>query len=488
MIADPPPKKSGFAGDVMKLASGTVFAQMISLLTAPVIARLYAPEAFGILALLTSITGIIGVIACMRYELAIMLPKNDEEAANLLGLSLSAVFIVTLVSALLLWLGQRPLLNWLNAPYMAHYLWIIPLSIFIGGIFAALNYWNSRTRHFGRLSIARIISSLTTAPLTIAFGLAGFATPGVMIGTGIAGQCLATAVLGGQIWKDDRKMLLKVVRWYRMKEGLFRYKKFPLMTTWSAFMNNLSSNLPALMLTAFFTSSVVGYFSLGQRLLTIPMSLIGGAVAQVFFQRTATARYDGTLPIVVGKTFMRLVAIGFFPLIIVMISGQDLFIVIFGNQWSNAGIYAQILAPWIMFQFISSPLSTLFSVLEIQEIGLVFNVILLITRIAALTIGGLMGSVLTALILFSASGTLLYLCLCLIILKKSGVIMSMIAKDTLKISLIIIIALLPVSIFKTIGSQPMIILVTGCLCLPLYYSALCCFDEELQRLLAGLMG
>ncbi|MDI6867844.1 hypothetical protein [Methanoculleus sp.] len=68
--------------------------RLITILAAPVIARLYGPEAFGFLAIFTSITSIIGVVACMRYELAIMLPKTDEEAANLLGLCLLCVAVV----------------------------------------------------------------------------------------------------------------------------------------------------------------------------------------------------------------------------------------------------------------------------------------------------------------------------------------------------------------------------------------------------------
>ena len=88
-IPEIPPRiarhKTSFAGDVLKLVSGTTLAQAIGILITPILTRLYAPEAFGTLALFTSITSILSVIACMRYELAIMLPESDEEAANLLG-------------------------------------------------------------------------------------------------------------------------------------------------------------------------------------------------------------------------------------------------------------------------------------------------------------------------------------------------------------------------------------------------------------------
>jgi lipopolysaccharide exporter len=61
----PPPKPSAFTTDVLKLVTGTTFAQIIAVLASPLLTRLYGPEAFGFLVLFTSIASIIGVIACM---------------------------------------------------------------------------------------------------------------------------------------------------------------------------------------------------------------------------------------------------------------------------------------------------------------------------------------------------------------------------------------------------------------------------------------
>lgn len=89
---------SSFASNVLKLVTGSVFAQGLGILVIPIVARLFAPEAFGVAALFASITGIIGVLVCLRYEVSIMLPKTDEEAANLLGVSLCSVLIITAIS------------------------------------------------------------------------------------------------------------------------------------------------------------------------------------------------------------------------------------------------------------------------------------------------------------------------------------------------------------------------------------------------------
>jgi O-antigen/teichoic acid export membrane protein len=65
-----PAQSSSFTTDVLKLVTGTTFAQAVTILASPLLTRLYGPEAFGFLALFTSITSIIGVIACMPLAIS----------------------------------------------------------------------------------------------------------------------------------------------------------------------------------------------------------------------------------------------------------------------------------------------------------------------------------------------------------------------------------------------------------------------------------
>ena len=130
-----PPRSSSFATDVLKLVTGTTFAQIIAVLASPLLTRLYGPEAFGFFALFTSITSIIGVVACMRYEMAIMLPKTDEEAANLLGLCLLCVAVVSALTVPALYFGGDVLLPLLRAPGPGSYPVLVSPFVFAGGCF-----------------------------------------------------------------------------------------------------------------------------------------------------------------------------------------------------------------------------------------------------------------------------------------------------------------------------------------------------------------
>ena len=135
MPSPAPARSSSFAADVLKLVTGTTIAQVITILAAPAITRLYSPEAFEILAIFTSITSILGVIACLRYEMAIMLPKTNEEAANLLGLCLLCVAVVSGLTVPALYFGGDALLSLLKAPEPGSYLILVSPFVFAGGRF-----------------------------------------------------------------------------------------------------------------------------------------------------------------------------------------------------------------------------------------------------------------------------------------------------------------------------------------------------------------
>ena len=397
-----------FLGNVLKLVSGSTFAQGLGILVAPIVTRLFAPEEFGIAAIFTSITGVISVIACFRYQLSIMLPKTDEEATNLLGVSLCSVPVVTTIISLIIFFFYDIIIQLLNSPDLKKYLWLIPISVFFSGIYLALNYWNSRTKHFGRLSVARIICSTTTQTTKLAAGFAGHVTSGVLIGTSILGNIVSTSILGGQIWRNDRQLLKQNVRWKSMFTGLKRYRRFPIIDIWGGLLNAISWQLPALVLAVYFSPIVVGYYALSRAVIGVPMNIIGGAIAQVFYQKACDAKNIGESAEIVETVYRGLVAVGLFPMLLICLIGQDLFSVVFGHNWSEAGLYTQILAPWMFFAFVSSPLSTLFAVFERQGSALFVHAAIFLTRLISLYIGGVLGNVYIAIGLFSMTGVFVY--------------------------------------------------------------------------------
>jgi len=424
LVNQSPPARTSFPGDVLKLVSGTTLAQALNLLAAPFLTRLFEPEAFGVFALFSAITGIIASVFTLKYELAIMLPERDSDAVNLLAGSLGIATLVSLLMAPIIWLGGPMIARWLNAPSLAAYLWLVPLALFFGGVGAghpALNAWASRTRHFAQVSTTRVAGTLTAIVGKLAAGFAGFKSEGGLIAGTLVGSIVSPLLLGWQILRQYPPLSLESIHWVDIWKNLKRYRKFAIYNTPSALLNAVSWQVPSFLLSVFFSPTVVGYYAFGNQLLRVPMDLIGASIAQAFFSHATTAYRDGKLAEIVEATFRRLVEYSFFPIFMLAVIGKQLVVVVFGFNWAEDGVYIQILSLWMIFWFISSPLSHLYSVLEKNELSFRLNIIILVTRVVSVWIGGLLGSPRLALIFFSVSGVLIYGYLNITIVFLSGV-------------------------------------------------------------------
>jgi O-antigen/teichoic acid export membrane protein len=430
-----PAPKGRFATDVLTLASGTMSAQVISILAAPLIARLFSPGAFGIYALFVSVTGLISTIVCFRYESAIVLPDSDEDAANAVGVSVLCAVLTFGLTLILTVIGHKAVVRWLHGPELEPFLWTVPPFVLFWGVLASLKMWNTRKRRFLRLTSVELISTFCSVAIQITAGFLGRVGGGTMILAVVLGLLISTTFLFVQTWRECAQFFRHSLTISRMKQLAQRYHRFPKFSTAGTLLNQLSWQLPTFLLSAFFNPAVVGQYALGNRLMRLPMSLIGSNVGNVFFQRAAEGKHNGALASYVEQTFRYLVRLSLFPCLVLSLVGRDLFVVVFGARWAEAGVFTQILSVWTCFWFISSPLNGIFDVLDQQAFALRFNLINLSTRFLALLIGGLWGGPRLALILFAASGVLMYGYMALTILHRCSVSTAQMLKITARTAL-----------------------------------------------------
>jgi O-antigen/teichoic acid export membrane protein len=477
--------QSRFATNVITLVKGTTASLLISILASPVITRLYGPEAFGLAALFMSMTSIISVVACLSYEPAIVLPKKDDEAANVFGLCMFIGVCVALAAIPVLLIFQQPLLQFLNAPELGPFILLIPLTVLINGTFLALNFWNTRTQRYHRLSVARVTSSLSTTGTQLGFGFFGYATGGVLIGATIFGQIASTLILGLQIMREYLSFFKQNISWKGMVNAFKEYSNFPKYQVMGSFINTLSWQIPVFLLSFFFSKTIVGYYSLGMMVIQTPITVIGAAIAQVFFQRAAMAKHEGTLSVIFTDTYTFLVKISLFPLLLLTFIGKDLFIFLFGPLWGEAGFFIQILSVFAVSLFITSPLSSILNILGKQKIGFMLSSISLILRLGSIYLGGILGSAALAILLFSISGMIGYGCSGIFFMHLAGVKI----QNTLKILIRNILVFLPAGIImvlaKILNLDSVIEIILAAFLLTLYFVYLLKTDQAVRDILGN---
>ncbi|AKH20848.1 oligosaccharide flippase family protein [Sedimenticola thiotaurini] len=406
--ASPEVRDTSFRGDVIRLVLGSGFTQIFTLVSIPVLTRLYSPDAFGVAAVFTSIVTIFGVLACMRYEQSIVIPENDSEAANMLVASISIACVMAIMTAVAVWIGADYLTYWLDVPQLTNYIWLVPVAVFLQGVFNALGYWNIRIKDFGRLSAARAAVGVTSTSSQLALGAAGYTTSGAMIHSQVFGQFAATCLICYQVLKKNGAYIIHCLSFKEICEGLRRYHKFPLYGSFSIFLGVAAWQLPVLMMGYYFSTAVVGFYALGFRVLQSPVNLIGSAIGQVFFKSAAEAKIQGRLDAMVVTIFGNLVRISLFPMLMLAIVSVDLYRVVFGDRWMEAGMYTQILTGWAWLWFLTTPFTPIFSIYEKQELQLKWNVLNFCSRLLVIVIAGILQSPLVMVILLSLAGVLVY--------------------------------------------------------------------------------
>ena len=358
--------KSAFSKNVALLMSGTAISQIISIILYPVITRFFSPEDFGLYVLFNSILGILTVVGALRYEFSIPIAVNKFKALNALFMSLIILLVFCLALLISAYFFGDKLLSTLDADKLAPFKYFLILGVLFAGLYTVLNQWAFRIKAFKKLSITRVSRSLSLNISQITFGILKLGGVGLIIGK-IIGEFSGNLVLLRQVFKAEKNVLSKF-SFKEIKYLLIRYKKFPLFTAPTQLFNKAGVELPVFFITSIFGSSVVGLYGLAHLIVSLPMTLIGGAVGDVFYAEAATSGRKNPQDLLIrsNNLLKKLILMGIIPLIVLVFFGPLLFGFVFGEEWTESGKYAQIIAFLVFFRFIFTPISRVFQVFEKQ--------------------------------------------------------------------------------------------------------------------------
>jgi len=363
---------------VLLLVSGTAGAQAILVLALPILTRIYSPEDFSTLSVYVAILGIISTAACLRLDLAIPLPENDSEAINLLALALFFSLTTSVITSLLLLLLPNNSIRNLLTPALFDYVWLLPLGVFLSSTYNALQYWATRKKLFPTITRTRLEQSIAAVSTQIGLGYIT-QTPLILILGQILNSSAGIFRLASNVIKLE-KNILRSISPHSMYRALGNYKDFPKYSTFESLANTAGIQLPFIIIASTVVGPEAGCLMLASRILQAPLSLLGSAVAQVYLTHAPQACRDGTLSTLTYKTLVNLMKAGVGPLIFLGSLSPMIFPYIFGEEWSRAGKLAAWITPWVVLQFISSPISMVGHILGRQKLMLYLTLLGFILR------------------------------------------------------------------------------------------------------------
>ena len=405
--------EGSFRADVATLMTGTALGQLLVLAVSPLLTRLFTPAAFGAFGVYLSLAAILCALSTLRFDQAIMLPKEADEAAPLFWaalLSAGGISMATLAAGLLFFRG---ILSLLKIEALSGWILALPFSIFFYGAFQALVSWSTRRKQFVRQSVSQVARSLAIITVQVVAG-ALRSGPGGLVGGAVAGDAAAASLLAWQVQREDGAILRRALDWRKIKAAAREYRDFPLFSSPQNFLNAISQNIPLLLLANYFGPAVAGFYVLAVRGIQVPMNFFLTSLRQVFFQKASELYNQGgdawglfrSMTLRLGK----LVAL---PSLAVFLFGPRLFAFALGGRWLTAGVYARWLVPWLALMFANVPAVLFAQILRRQKAVLLIDVVLLTSRVLAIVAGGLRHDPLLAVVLYSLVGVAVNLVLIL---------------------------------------------------------------------------
>lgn len=400
--------KSEFGRNVLKLMTGTAFAQALPIAIAPVLTRLYTPEEFGVYYVFAALVALLSVVGTGRYEWAILIPGEAREAMHVALAGGLACTGFSLVLAVPILLAGASIALWLGEPAIGPWLWTIPVSVFLQGWYNVLHLWHNRNKRFGVLTANQFLVGGGNAVARTGFGFGFAGVAGLVWGT-----LLAWAVgLGAYIWQ--------VVRWEgrvwqgfsraELRRQAYRFRHFPGRLLFGTLFNKATFEIPPILINLFYQAAAAGNFGQMQAVIRRPLQMIGRAFEEVFKQRASEEiREFGHCKYIFFKTLKKLSLVGAFPFILFFFAAPWLFAWVFGEPWRTAGEYARLFTLPFYLQFVVSPLSVIIYLQEHTTLYSVVEGVQLLLILAAMGLGQLLfEDAYPTLILLAATYTLGY--------------------------------------------------------------------------------
>lgn len=354
----------------LTLATGKGAAQLIIVLATPVIARLFEPSDFGQMALFLSLVMVLANFGSLGYERAMVLPKSDSTAISIAKL----ILIIMLGSGIIFGITTVLLLVYDVVPGifvpLNNWLLLLPFGVVLMSSMRVLEAWAIRRKNYRSMAYSDVGQATATVGSRIILGsFTGSSLWVLMFGylAGMVTKLVMQYRLGGR--PANATVCPKAgSHEYTIRKAAEDYKDFPLHYTPTAFIRSLSKNLPVLLFGYLFSPAVVGLYSMANRLFRIPIDVLTKAVGNVYLQRASELNNQGkSLLQSFTKSTLALAGVAVLPTAVLMLFGEILCVIVLGDAWKQAGVFVEVLSPWLFTMLIAIPANSIIVVKRRQK-------------------------------------------------------------------------------------------------------------------------
>jgi O-antigen/teichoic acid export membrane protein len=361
-----------FLGEASVLTVGTVIGAIGPLAGAPLLTRVYGPDAIGAWALFSTFALVSGAVLTWKYELAIVLPSRDTVAINVIAISLLSQLVMTIVLVTIFYHAASFFIASVDPDLVLFWL---PFMLLAVGFQSVCHYWALRKQAFWAMSTFLVIQPWLVIILQILLGIYSGGKTDQLIAGSVLAYLVASALFAASIYATTPRLLWHYVKPADMYDVARQYHRFAFYSVPYALLA-MAANRALILLFAVFTSPAsVGFLAIAMRVTSLPKDLISPGFHNAFFRWAAIHIHEPGALEHLTRDILRLKIITGVPAVVLFaMNAPALFGMIFGSQWQQAGVYAALLAAPRFCGVLTNWLDPVYSVLQKQRTSFLLEV------------------------------------------------------------------------------------------------------------------
>lgn len=367
------PMGNDLARHFLVMLSGSVAARMVFFLALPIISRHFSPSNIGEWQLYLSVVVLLSAVITFRYEIAIVLPERNDDAASIFWVCIGASALMSL-----LWLGAvcllaKPLAALLGIPELWPYLFLTPVLTLAFGVEQACSYWLTRQQAFLNLAPAKVIKALATVGVPLGLALTTEVHVSHLIVGSLVGQLLSAAILVASLLRCSQANLLRRPRWEPIRRAATNYKNYPIYVAPYGFLGQLGKRLTLILLAVYASSHVAGLFSIALQLTFVPIGFVAATLNQVLYPKIARQLREGNLAPFVSKVLASMVLFAAPPFVYFAFFAEDFLPFALGESWAEAAPFVTALSVPAFMLLLTSWLDRIFDTQGKQRLAVILQ-------------------------------------------------------------------------------------------------------------------
>lgn len=369
--------KSKYIRNMLTLISGSVIAQMITIVTSPISTRLFSSEDLGIYTLVVSTVTMFGAVLSLRYDMSIV---SEEKENNVYALTVLSIFICVIFSFII---GMGYSIYFyitdsikLNALFIFIFVFLLNLS---NGLINIIMSYNNRYKQYGLMTSMYLIRTFVQNAGIVIFGLLNTGSVGLIISQ-IIGYFFG-------LRKQSKDLIDNIDKILSVKRDdviyvATKHKRQMILSAPAAFANGFSYSIINFFIDHLYSSSILGYYSISYRVLGLPMNMISTNISKVFFEKASKEfKNQGNFKKSYMFTLIILIFISIPIGLVLVLFSPAICSVFFGESYLLSGKFIQILTPMYILRFIAGGLNCSAIISNKQHYDLIIQIALTIISV-----------------------------------------------------------------------------------------------------------